>query len=35
VSFGCAFSGDAPPVVDVTFRTRGEAEPVRPSGQSR
>ncbi len=33
VSFECAFAGDAPPVVDVTFRTRGEAEPVRPSGR--
>ncbi len=33
VSFECAFAGDAPPVVDVTFRTRGEAEMVRPSGR--
>jgi hypothetical protein len=30
VSFECAFAGDTPPVVDVTFRTRGEPEPVRP-----
>ena len=30
VSFECAFAGDTPPVVDVTFRTRGEAEPVLP-----
>jgi len=30
VSIDCAFAGDTPPVVDVTFRTRGTAEPVRP-----
>jgi hypothetical protein len=30
VSFDCAFAGDTPPVVDVTFRTRGTAEPVMP-----
>jgi hypothetical protein len=29
VSFDCAFDGA--PAVDVTFRTRGEAEPVRPA----
>jgi hypothetical protein len=29
VSFECAFDGA--PAVDVTFRTRGEAEPVRPA----
>jgi len=33
VSFECAFDGA--PVVDVTFKTRGEAEPVRPLGQSK
>jgi len=30
VAFECAFAGDPPPLVDVTFRTRGSAEPVRP-----
>jgi hypothetical protein len=35
VSFECAFAGDTPPVVDVTFRTRGEPEPVRPPSPSR
>ena len=29
VSFECTFAGDTPPNVDVTFRARGEAEPVR------
>jgi hypothetical protein len=33
LSFECAFAGDAPPVVDVTFRTRGEPEPARPPRQ--
>jgi hypothetical protein len=33
VSFECAFDGA--PVVDVTFRTRGEAEPVRSAGPAR
>ena len=30
VWFVCAFAGDAAPTVDVTFRTRGDAEAVRP-----
>jgi hypothetical protein len=29
VSFDCAFAGA--PAVDVTFRTRGQAEPVLPA----
>jgi hypothetical protein len=33
VSFECAFDGA--PVVDVTFKTRGEAERVRLLGQSK
>jgi len=35
VSFDCAFTGDPPSVVEVTFRTRGPADTVRPPGSSR